>query len=51
MNNSQIRHALYAVLFARASFALALTLGEFGWNDHWMSFGVEDKDIGRFSEE
>ena len=49
MDNSQIRHALYAVLFARASFALAL--GEFGRNDDWISFGVEDKDMGRFSEE
>ena len=22
----------------------------FGWNDHWNSFGIEDKDIGRFHQ-
>ncbi len=21
----------------------------YGWNDHWSSFGIEDKDIGRFN--
>ena len=23
----------------------------FGWNDHWASFGVEDKDVGRFNSD
>jgi lysophospholipase L1-like esterase len=23
----------------------------FGWNDHWASFGIEDKEIGRFNLE
>ncbi len=23
----------------------------YGWNDHWASFGVEDKDVGRFNRD
>jgi lysophospholipase L1-like esterase len=23
----------------------------FGWNDHWASFGVEDKDVGQFNKD
>lgn len=32
-----------------ASFAPRVVTLYFGWNDHWASFGIEDKAVGRFN--